>query len=45
MENTSAFKYGTVVSSQYFTNRESENGHLIKNFKSGIQVLVSEAVF
>jgi len=40
MENPTAFKYGTVVSSHYFTNRESETRHLIKNFKGGIHTII-----
>ena len=40
MENSTAFKYGSVVSSQYFTNRESETWHLKKNFKGGIHTII-----
>ena len=40
MENSTAFKYGSVVSSQYFTNRESETRHLKKNFMGGIHTII-----
>ncbi len=40
MSSSSAFKYGTIVSSRYFTNRESESKHLNTNFRNGIHTII-----
>ncbi len=38
--NTSPFKFGTVVTSMHFVNRETEKTHLINNFKNSINTII-----